>query len=276
MPRRSFLPLAVLTLLAGCGTGTTASPSAAPSPAQDKAHAFQAVKADCMKTKGFRYVPYVGRPKLSEEDIQPFDYATEKADRSKNGLGVFITYIHPDKTPDQRDNPNDAISTNLSPAQLGAYKKALESCDVQAVRQVTGKNVTSWSDWASQSGEMAQQLWKREIDGDPKLVELASTMGDCLTGKGYRVTSTNPVAMGGWALRTVMGDLRENRETITSDGDSQVFTPITLSPDEARPRLNKEIKLALDDLECGKRFYPAFLPKSRELEQRIDEEFGII
>ncbi|MGI5488013.1 hypothetical protein [Microtetraspora malaysiensis] len=275
MLRRSFLPLAVLALLAGCGTSTAASPSAAPSPAQDKAHAFQAAKADCMKTKGFRYVAYVD-PKTSEQDPKPFDYAEEKAYRSKRGLGIFINHVSPDKTPDQGDDPNLAIITSLSPAQSSAYKKATENCDVQAVRQVTGKNVKSWSDWNGQAIEVLQRLWKRELDGDPKLVQLASDMGDCLTGKGYRVTATNPVAMGEWALQMVMNDFQENRKTLTSDGDGPAFKPIDLSPEEARRRLNKEIKVALDDLECGKRFHPAFRPKWKELERRVNDEFGMI
>ncbi|WP_433225578.1 hypothetical protein [Microtetraspora malaysiensis] len=277
MPRRSFLPLAVLALVAGCGTGTTASPSAAPSPTQDKAYMIQAAKADCMKTKGFRYVPYVYRLKLSEQDTKPFDYATEKASRSKYGFGIFIG-LGPDKTPDPdpEADPNVAIVTNLSPAQSSAYKKAAENCVVQAARQVTGKNVKSWSDWYGQAGEVLQRLWKRELDGDPKLVQLASDMGDCLTGKGYRVTATNPVAMHEWALQTVQRDLLGRHKTMTSDGDGATFRPITIPPDEARRKLNKEIKLALDDLECGKQFYPAFLPKWTKLERRVYDEFGMI
>ncbi|MFF4778849.1 hypothetical protein [Microtetraspora fusca] len=273
MPRRSFLPLAVLALLAGCGTGTAASPSAAPSPTQDNAHMIQAATADCMKTKGFRYVPYVYQPKISEQDMKPFDYAEEKASRSKRGLGVFSSYVHPDKSLDDDADPNTAIINDLSPAQLGAYKKARENCDVQAIRQVTGKNVKSSGDWAGQASETLQRLWKRELDGDPTLVELASAMADCLSGKGYRVTATNPVALNEWALKTVQSDLQRSHKTMSSKGD--VFRPITISPDEARRYLNKEIKLALDDLECGKRFYPAFLPRSRELEQRVNDEFGI-
>ncbi|MFF3666372.1 hypothetical protein [Microtetraspora malaysiensis] len=275
MPRRSFLPLAVLTLLAGCGTGTTASPSATPSPAQDKAHVFQAVKADCMKTKGFRYVAHVDRPKLSEQDTQPFDYATEKAERAKRGLGIASSYLDSRANPDEGDDPNLAIILDLSPAQQSAYKKAQENCDVQAVRQVTGKNVTSWSDWYGQADETLRRLWKRELDGDPKLVELASAMGDCLTGKGYRVTSTNPVAMREWVVQMAQSNFRGNQKTMTSNGDGGAFRPLDLSPDEARRRLSKEIKLALDDLECGKQFYPAYLPKSTELERQVNEDFGI-
>jgi hypothetical protein len=48
-----------------------------------------------------------------------------------------------------------------------------------------------------------------------------------------------------------------------------------ITPEEARPYLNKEIKAALDDLECGKDFYPAFMPKDEAVGQQINEESGM-
>ncbi|GLX00496.1 hypothetical protein Misp02_45820 [Microtetraspora sp. NBRC 16547] len=267
--------MAVLALIAGCGTDTAASPSAAPSPKQERAHMIQVAKADCMKGKGFRYVPYVARPEISEQDMKTFDYAAAKAERSKYGFRIFSSFVYPDKSPDDEADPNVAIIVDLSPAQLGAYKRAGESCDTQAIRQVTGKNVKSYEDWATQASEMVHRLWKRELDGDPKLVELASAMADCLTGKGYRVTSTKPVAMSEWAAQMVQSELQGGRKTMTPNGEGPVFKPINISPDEARRYLDKEIKVALDDLECGKQFYPVIVPKSNEVEQRVNEEFGI-
>ncbi|MEU1728538.1 hypothetical protein [Nonomuraea sp. NPDC005692] len=47
-----------------------------------------------------------------------------------------------------------------------------------------------------------------------------------------------------------------------------------LTPAQAQPYLAKEIKAALDDLECGKDFYRAYTPKVEAITQRIAEEFG--
>ena len=59
------------------------------------------------------------------------------------------------------------------------------------------------------------------------------------------------------------------------EGELKMTYSPTLTPEEARPYLNKEIKAALDDLECGKDFYPAYLPKEKAVDQQIYEEFGM-
>ncbi|MEV1167222.1 hypothetical protein [Nonomuraea sp. NPDC049784] len=68
---RKTLPTALLALAVLCGCGGAAETAAAPSPsaaAKDKKHQFEAAKADCMKQKGFKYIPYVyPQPQGTEE-----------------------------------------------------------------------------------------------------------------------------------------------------------------------------------------------------------------
>ncbi|MBE1563446.1 hypothetical protein [Nonomuraea africana] len=47
-----------------------------------------------------------------------------------------------------------------------------------------------------------------------------------------------------------------------------------LSSEAARPYLTREIRAALDDLECGKEFHPMSSPKRTSLQARVDAEFG--
>ncbi|MFI7703034.1 hypothetical protein [Nonomuraea sp. NPDC049480] len=47
-----------------------------------------------------------------------------------------------------------------------------------------------------------------------------------------------------------------------------------LPPATARQHANREIKAALDDLECGKDFYAAYEPKNREISERVSQMFG--
>ncbi|MFF3666373.1 hypothetical protein [Microtetraspora malaysiensis] len=289
MPRRSFLPLAVLTLLAGCDTGTAAAPSATPSPTQNNAHTIQAIKADCMKGKGFRYVPWV-RPAFTQsaddEKLASGDYEAEKAHRSKYGFNVAPLLVYrPGQETSKADNravdPNYATKRDLSPAQQQVYDTTAETCEAQAIKQVTGKVVKSAYDWYIQANVMISRRLKRDLDGDPELAELASDMADCMAAKGYRVSGTTPTAVSAWGETTFRKEMhelaqKEDKSIPAFDPEKQTAYLPHLTPAEARRLLDREIKAALDDLECGQRFYPAFRPKSNEVTQQVDAEFGLL
>ncbi|MEV0348899.1 hypothetical protein AB0H88_24245 [Nonomuraea sp. NPDC050680] len=55
--------------------------------------------------------------------------------------------------------------------------------------------------------------------------------------------------------------------------DGQYYEP-RIPVNTARQYLNREIKAALDDLECGKDFYAAYLPRNAEIVRRVEREFG--
>ncbi|MBB6349547.1 hypothetical protein FHU36_006092 [Nonomuraea muscovyensis] len=277
---------ALLGVLAGCRMSTTVQSSAAPAPEKDTARQIQAALADCMKGRGFTYVPFVAPPLEfgdEQEKAHGGDHAAMKAERSKRGFGVFYHLVHPHQPKDVDDpgaNPNWKIKRDLSPAQQEAYDKAEPSCQAEAITKVTGKVVKSEEDRFAQINRLIDQTVKRELDGDPELVGLASAMADCLSGKGHRMTSTKPTALHtwGWDLFTAQKNEIAKNDDIPDTGlpEGEYYEPSRLSPVEARRHLDREIKVALDDLECGKDFYAAYQPRFRQIERRISEQFGVM
>ncbi|MFD2356979.1 hypothetical protein ACFSTC_58620 [Nonomuraea ferruginea] len=150
-----------------------------------------------MKQEGFKYVAWTPDPKTGDEQDKAAsgDYEAMRAIARKRGFGIFTTIADPSLKEvvwSESDSPNFTIKNELSPAQLAAYDKALESCRAQAVKKVTGRVVRSAEDLAEQRNQMIDQTLDRELNGDPELIELAAAMGDCLKGKGYRIDSVRP------------------------------------------------------------------------------------
>lgn len=104
------------------------------------------------------------------------------------------------------------------------------------------------------------QAVTREIDGDTRLVKLAGSYGDCLRAKGRPVYWDEPSLIE-----------RNGRKRFQKELGKLPQEP---SPEAAKPYLDGEIKASLEDLECGRDFYPAFLPKRRQIMERTLQEFG--
>ncbi|WP_225294820.1 hypothetical protein [Nonomuraea aurantiaca] len=163
---------------------------------------MEQVKADCMKQKGFKYVAYVA-PQRPEPDLST--YEAMKTYRQKYGFGVFSQYVYP-KDPltgsiesaesARKDDPNEQIVAKLNLSQLDSYDEALKGCIVKAAKEVLNKEVESALDGITQMREAREELEAAEIDGDPALISLAAGFADCLGGKGRRVPSTKPMALG--------------------------------------------------------------------------------
>ncbi|MER5997825.1 hypothetical protein ABT120_04575 [Nonomuraea angiospora] len=284
--------LLALAALSGCGGATE---SAAPSPsstAEGKEVQLEAAKADCMKEKGFKYVAYVTPHKPGTEDDKSRmrgNYQAMRKYREKYGFGVFAEYIYPDAFniqdagPDS--NPNGKIQSALSKAQLQAYRKAMDACQVSAVNKVLGLKLKSTEDFYDAQFKASVRARKGKLDTDPDLVELATAMATCLKGKGYAVGDTTPVAMSGqgqkaWLLkqdklgREQMDDVPDVAPPAEDDKMPMLYMP-TLTSEQAKPYLAKEIRAALDDLECGKDFYPAYLPKEQAVQGQVSAQFGM-
>lgn len=211
MRKRSLLALAALVVLTGCGdTKPSARPS--PTPTQDGKQRIEAVKADCMKGKGFRYAPFVIKGTSLGPDSEKAgtgDYAAMKAERSKWGFKVFSMIVYGQELEKSAPDPNVTTKMDLSSAQQKAYDKALEACQAQVIKQITGKSVKSEQDYFEQMDKLQTQREKRELDGDAHLVELASAMADCMTGKGYQMTAKNPTSMVSWGQLALFRQLHE-------------------------------------------------------------------
>ncbi|MEV0623036.1 hypothetical protein AB0I81_57630 [Nonomuraea sp. NPDC050404] len=257
-----LLGMAVLT---GCGAATSAAADGTGGSSNsgssggatvDKARERETVVATCMKQRGFDYTPSVSRPK--KPAANPADYAVMKADRAKNGFGVFSAVVYSQPPQSQAPDPNQAAIESLSGAKRDAYLKALNECRVSALRQVNGLKVTSVEDYQDQMSTEIENIDK-VLDGDPKLLQLAAPFAECLKSKGERVTSTKPLAL---SVRGIEVWMKQSEQLGK------------ISAAEARPYLAKEIKSALTDLECGKDFYAAFLPQQQRLTNEARVKYG--
>lgn len=250
---------ALLAAMTGCASTGQAQPSAAPSAdPQNKQRQNQAQLAACMKGKGFTYHPVVSTPDLPEEQKKEMsgDYEAMKKHRSKYGFGWAASIVYPNDPGGRMvartvegpgDDPNSKVIAGLSKAQRDAYFAAMDTCMLEMLNKTTGRKMTSMQEAAKAQSEMMKQAINRELNGDARLVELAGQFADCLKGKGYTVTSQQPVEIANSTEGPFGQELSKLGEKPT--------------PEQARPLLTREIKAALDDLECGKDFYAAYRPK---------------
>ncbi|MEV4018807.1 hypothetical protein AB0J35_50775 [Nonomuraea angiospora] len=258
-----------MAALTGCsssaGTEASVSPSADPA---NKQRENQTQLAGCMKGKGFTYHPVVSMPELPDAIKQEMsgDYPGMRKYREKYGFGFAASFVYPNdgvgrvarQTADggTGDDPNAKVIAGLPKPQREAYFNAMNACTLEMINKATGKNLKSMEEVAKAQEQMLEQIINREIDGDPKLVEMAGVFADCLKGKGYRVTSQRPsqiVRSTEAPFMTEFGKLAQKKNT---------------TADDARPLLQREIKAALDDLECGKEFYATYRPKANEVYER--------
>ncbi|MFI9557110.1 hypothetical protein [Nonomuraea endophytica] len=287
------LTVAALAVLTGCGSvraggepeaGASATPGTA---TVDKKLQMESIQADCMKQKGFKYVAYVPpeeKQTAAEIKRDNGDYQEMRKYREKYGFEVFAEFIYPGEVGISKEetkvdkDPNGKITRDLSTAQYEAYRKALESCFSRAAKQVLGKTVTQRMDIYQQFAKAKKLMVAREMDGDQRLVGLASAMADCLRGKGYTITKTAPRDISRGVHNTVndtMSRIGAKQEGVEWKPGSKTIIPAKLTAAQARPYLQKEIKAALDDLECGKDFYPVYNPKDLKINNTLFAEYAM-
>lgn len=292
--RHALLTAVPLALLTGCGSAVQLAAGTVPlEPRQSRQHRIEAARADCMKQRGFKYIPYV-HAWSPGEDLRKSaqgDLAAMKRHREKYGYGVFALYVHPAEfgnpmvKPDDPPpvDPNLEIQSRLSRTQRKAYFAAYDDCYAKAVHKVTGKRVTSVFDHFEQAEALAGRLVARELDGDAELVQLAAGMARCLMAKGYAISSAAPTALaarGPERFRAEENALgrpipAEERRRLHRKADRNARYAPNLTAEQARPYLDREIKDALDDLKCGQKFYPVYEPAATQLRQRAYREFGL-
>ncbi|GAA3671812.1 hypothetical protein GCM10022224_040000 [Nonomuraea antimicrobica] len=269
---------AAVAALTGCAPSGGTQPSATPS--ADRANQqrqSQTQLAACMKGKGFAYHPIVSTPELPDDVKQEMsgEYSAMRKYREKYGFGVAASFVYPNEgigrvarqvgdgsEGGESDDPNMKVVAGLSKPQREAYFNAMNACTLEMVNKATGKKLKSMDELGKAQGELLKQVIGREIDGDAKLVELAGAFADCLKGKGYRVTSQRPSEI----VRSTEDPFMKELGT---------FGQKNPTADEARPMLRREIKAALDDLECGKEFYAVYRPKANEVYQRAQLMPGV-
>jgi hypothetical protein len=278
----------LLAGVVGCGA-TAGAPEAQPSPTVDpkvQQQRIEAVKADCMKQKGFKYTAFVWPAPEEDPEVvkgRSGDYAAMRTYREKYGFGVFSMIVHPGKfgaraatRGDESPDPNHKVLESLPKNQQPKYVEAMETCYGQGVKQVLGKDVKGMSDHYEKTLKAAEELKNRELNGDARLVELAAAMAGCLKDKGYRVESAQPVTIADRGREEFRKEMSKFTKEMGGGGQGVgKVMALEITPEQAKPLLDKEIKVALDDLECGREFYAEYQPKALALKEKVKSEFGM-
>ncbi|WP_127501621.1 hypothetical protein [Actinoplanes solisilvae] len=266
--RRLTLILTSVTLaaLAGCGGAgdaedaetAAATPGVTQDTGQDSAQLkAENMTADCMKRKGFRYVPHTldfgddnGQAKFAgmSSIVEPADQV--RAFRAKYGFGGFSQIVYPNdpavKQPevDPAKNPNNAIRDALDPAQQKAYDAALHGAGGKGAKAGPPKgdpgcaNEAAAKYYGSGPSKDEQAAAAREFGkfkNDPAVVAAVGKYASCLKEKGYPVNAPQP----GMIEQSMFSDAITK---FSNAGQVDVAT--------AKQALGIEIKAALDDLEC--------------------------
>jgi len=286
----TVLVAGALGLLAACGTPQAAPPAGAGSPTatsggqateapadgsqESKASAdsvrFENLMADCMKAKGFTYVP---RPLTFEKpsdnqlgkDPSLVPYDALKKFRSKYGFGHFAADVYPhdrNVAPEPlKPNPNTAIRDALDETGKKAYDEAFDGGYV-AMKQ--GGSFDRAKHDASCSGKVSLEVYgpekpadpaaaakaaqvQQEYQNDPDLLQAAQGYANCLRGLGYEVGAVKPGVID-WAVEQAALNLYSAAQGAN-----------------LQQGLDHEIKMALDDLECGKDYRVVAAPKVAEV-----------
>jgi hypothetical protein len=283
-------------LLAGCGgapsatsnspaTGTSsaATPTAAApdtNTPEGRAEAwsikFENLMADCMKAAGFQYVAHpqhYSRPAgdVAGKDPALVPYDTLKTYRQKYGYGTYYAGdVFPNdpnvvKPGGPESNPNNAIRAALDPARQQAYDQAYDGGSHEAY--TSGKkgdfknggcsdkiskqlgNLSDTPVTTNPTAQAAATQAEQEFTTDAAVLNAAQAYGSCLQQHGYTVPSTKP-----GVIERTLGQIVEQEHT-----DSPAV--------DKKQALTKEIKISLDDLECGKAYEAAAKPFVEKLLQ---------
>jgi hypothetical protein len=270
-----------LTLLAGCGGEAAEVPGAGAPKADASADASsttgaasdadanevkaQNMIADCMKGKGFRYIPHLANYGTGGDDAAKFaGYLSileppeqVRTFRAKYGFGVYSQAVYPNdpaivvKQPDPNENPNKAVRAALDPAQQKAYDIALDGVSghptiggklppelQKAIADSCGGQASAkYPTGAGRTKEQEEAAGREyaKFQNDPAVVAAARKWADCLKDKGYRVTTAKPGSI---------------EQSMFNDASGKVTDPGSVSAAAAKTGLANEIKAALDDLDC--------------------------
>ena len=203
------MPAAILALaaLSGCG-GNPVSGARRRKGLRDRRSAGHAPSdgggdRGLHEAEGLQVHPSLPPDQKTDEEVkrETGDYRSMREQREKYGLAC---------TPDmciqrQREaggmnfsdqDPNNPIMMALSSTQLTSWRTTRDTCYSAAVKELTGRTVSSEIDLSRQADTMLEQAESRELDGDARLLDLAGRFGDCLKAKGVRVRSLKPTAVG--------------------------------------------------------------------------------
>ncbi|MBN6050409.1 hypothetical protein JYK22_00575, partial [Nonomuraea sp. RK-328] len=267
-----------VTLLVGSFGGLTAPETEA---AYEKKAAMEETRAACMKEQGFTYLaqPVTKRKwQAGERERLAGDHKALREYRAKYGFGVWSPLVYPHDTvvnPVSGENSNNENLAAMSADELKKWRAADDGCFAKAAEQHLGKTVTSHDDYLTRL-DAALDASLVPLDKDERLARLGRRFAKCLgvsqtrpsalaeLGRSQYTKQASEVARKNWK-----GELPK-----VPKGRTLILKP-RLKPEEAKPYLDKEIKSALKDLECGKSFYAAYSPRAWAARERVYQEFAV-
>ncbi|WP_234469277.1 MULTISPECIES: hypothetical protein [unclassified Streptomyces] len=229
--------------------------------------------AVCMKKQGFTYTPYVRTSAAADPlaAVDGEDYARAKQFRKKYGFGYYAGAVYPDDpnvpfskaATTKRTTPVDHDEDGLTEAQKKAYDIALSGPPAKSKAEEKPGGCSEAGRVAAHGPALSAAAEKKAekarndanhanglaLNGDPQLVQLAQQFATCLTGQGIPVSTTQPTGMVDMVRLDISRKLPENF--------------MSMSRETALPLLNKDIGIALKDLDCGKKFRAAYFPKEK-------------
>lgn len=280
---RTLAAMCVVLVLAGCSSDVRSTPISTPTGESDHAREVRRenLRADCMKRKGFVYavnVPPEEWGKVTGRDVG--DYEAMKADREEHGFYLYYHLIYKEDKrgkPMSIPDPNNEITGKLSKVQRAAWDEASSECFRQSVKTFYNMDVKDEFDFTGQQVEAQQKVLQRELNGDDQLIALGQKFGDCLKSAGYRVPSLRPTDLatrGRFVLQDEMTALARQQGQ-KGDPPKGGYLEPQLTKAEATTHFRQEVKAALDDLECGRDFYAAYLPKNLAISERVSASLGM-
>ncbi|MFI6391319.1 hypothetical protein [Nonomuraea sp. NPDC050540] len=236
----------------------------------------ETLMAACMKEQGFRYIP-ADSPRRPPSQNTP---EQERRSRATYGFKVFAMYVH---TTDKEAgglaalpfDPNDRLTSALSLTQLRAYSRAYDVCLGSAVLRLTGRQVTGRFDLDRKRKKALGQALAREFDSYPPARMSARKYAACLEDYGYTVRSALPSRISSQLMESFVAErnrLAGAEFPIRKEGVE--YLP-TLSPAQAGPYLDREIKAALADLTCATRTFRRTHQRQAETRERVAREWAI-
>ncbi|MFE0152940.1 hypothetical protein ACFWY5_37770 [Nonomuraea sp. NPDC059007] len=268
---RGSLAFALATVMVAGPAAPVPESGAAP-----VANRRETLMAACMKDQGFKYIP-VGSPRRPPRQNTP---EQERQSRAKYGFKVFAMYVH---TTDKEAgglaalpyDPNDRLTAALSLTQVRAYSRAYDVCLGSAVLRLTGRQVTGRFDLDRKRDAALRHALAREFDSHLPARMFARKYAACLEDYGYTVRSALPSRITSQVRESFVAErdrLADAEFPIRKEGVE--YLP-TLSPGQAAPYLDREVKAALEDLECATRFFRKTGPIQAEIQARVAAEWAL-
>ncbi|GAA1991254.1 hypothetical protein [Catenulispora subtropica] len=259
------------------GDGTLAIPADTDAEMK-KSYQLQNAIAVCMRGKGFAYQAWIPKPTAADSPIDDeADYDASKAVLAKYGYGAYAQYVYPNdpNVPGHVDvpqDPNTAARGALDAAQQKLWDTTLvgdssmikqrgtkfdpNSCTGQAMAKVyPNQPDPAAASSAAHADAVRAGQDRQNLNGDPALVALAQSYANCLRGKGITVSSTQVTEIRTALRFQYFGEAARHAHDAPG-GHLDVAT--------ATPLLTAEIQASLADLDCGRAFRAAYLPKLKQ------------